>query len=73
MDQSFGEYIAEDVEAAAKKLLIEVVKASETPRDPSLPPPAPRPVNVPREDKGIRRSAFGENSDVKPGDWKCPE
>lgn len=52
---------------------MEVVKASETPRDPSLPPPAPRPVNVPREDKGIRRSAFGENSDVKPGDWKCPE
>ena len=59
-----------DVEAAAKRLLVEVVTASETPRDPSLPPPASKVENKPREDKGSRMSTSDQ---MKPGDWKCPE
>lgn len=61
------------MESAAKELLMEVVKASEIPRDPSLPPPTPRSVNPPREPKVVRRNAHMDNIDMKPGDWKCPE
>uniref|UniRef100_A0A7I4B7V4 RanBP2-type domain-containing protein n=1 Tax=Physcomitrium patens TaxID=3218 RepID=A0A7I4B7V4_PHYPA len=62
-----------EVESAAKELLSEVIKASETPRDPSLPLPTPRAVNPPPQEKKIRRNSYTDNIDMKPGDWKCPE
>ena len=60
------------VESSARKLLTELLKLSETSRDPALAPPAAKvPIKKERPSTFVEDGAL-ENIEMKRGDWLCP-